>query len=108
MMSLFFFTTIVSGVKLTSQPSSHNWPMEISEALFNPLKICTSFAFALSFRSGSVPASVAWIVAPFGKATLGPMIGLMFCRIALSQSRQKCLDAPLSAFALITYPVRCN
>ena len=97
--SLFFLTTILCSVSVTLHPSSHNWPIESNDALANPLKIWTSLAFDDNFLNGNVPASVARIVLPPGKATGGPRILRMSLRTNLSRQRQKCFEAPLSAFA---------
>ena len=58
---------------MSMHSSSHSWPKDIIEALFNLTKTCDFFAWVLRrIDSGMLPVFVAFIVALFGNWTVGP------------------------------------
>ena len=75
MISLFLTERSVDLFKYTSQISSHNCPIEMSEALFRFGRIMAMDAFVNSWDdSGKTPDCVDDMSSPFGRRTDGPVL----------------------------------
>ena len=75
---------------MATQSSSHSWHKDIIEALCNPSKMCTFFAWALGLIvRGVFPVLVALIVSLFGNFTVVPsLIFLAFLITVMYSVRQ--------------------
>ena len=81
MMSSFLTATSYVLFKNTSQLSSHNCPMDISEALFKLGRIMAVDARSVRHEcNGRVPALVEDIFSPFGRRTDEPRLSRMLER----------------------------
>ena len=70
---LRILTSFLSNMDI--QSSSQSWPKDISEALYNPSKMCTFFSWALMLLTrGVFLVLVALIVSVFGNWTIGPSL----------------------------------